>query len=150
MRVILLEDIDELGKKEEIKEVADGYARNFLIPQAVAKPITKEISSQLDRKQEEKVAKAEDALQEAQKTALSLEGVEIVISVKSGKKGELFESVSAQKIADELETKGFNLKKSQIKLEKPIKEVGEFPIKVVFDHGLEAEILLIILEETKQ
>ena len=94
--------------------------------------------------------KAEDALQEAQKTALSLEGVEIVISVKSGKKGELFESVSAQKIADELETKGFNLKKSQIKLEKPIKEVGEFPIKVVFDHGLEAEILLIILEETKQ
>ncbi len=150
MRVILLEDIDELGKKNEIKEVADGYARNFLIPQTLAKPITQEILSQLDREQEKKDIKAEDELKEAQKMALSLEGVEITIPVKLGKKGELFESISAQKIVDELKVKGFNFKKSQIKFEKSIKELGEFPVKIVFDHGLEAEILLIVSEETKK
>jgi large subunit ribosomal protein L9 len=64
-----------------------------------------------------------------------------------GDEGQLFESVTAQKISERLKEMGFDIKKSQLELESPIKEVGEFPVKVKFEHNLEAEIRVIIAEE---
>jgi large subunit ribosomal protein L9 len=147
MKVILLEDIENLGKKYEIKEVANGYARNYLIPKRLAKPATKNMLDWL-RKQKAKEEKiAEERLKNAQKIASRLEGQEVTIAVKVGKEGQLFESITAQRISQELKKLGFDIKKSQIGLEGPIKEIGEFPLRVHLPEGLEAEIKVIVSEE---
>lgn len=147
MRVILLQDIDKLGKKYEVKEVADGYARNFLIPKGLAKPATKEAMKWLEFQKELEEKKAERDLEKIQKRATNIDGQEIVILVKVGEDGQLFESISAKRITEKLQELGFEVSKSQLNLEKPIKELGEFPIKIKFEHNLEAEIKLIVSEE---
>lgn len=147
MKVILLQDIENMGKKFELKEVADGHARNFLFPQGLAKQATKEALEWLALQKELIAQKAEGELKLVQEAASKLDDMEITLQMKVGDEGQLFESVNAQKIADRLKELGFEVKKSQIKLEDPIKELGEYPVKLVFDHNLEAEIKLIITEQ---
>jgi len=147
MRVILLQDIDKLGKKYDIKEVADGYARNFLFPKGLAKPATKEALKWLEIQKEIEEKKAEEELKKVQSLATAIDGQEITIPIKIGEEGQLFESVTAQKIFEKLKENGFEIKKNQIVLDKPIKELGEFPIKIKFEHNLEAEIKVIVAEE---
>jgi len=147
MRVILLQDIEKLGKKYDVKEVADGYARNFLIPKGLAKIATKENLKWLETQKEIEVKKAEEELKKVQKTASTIDGQEIIIPVKVGEEGQLFESITSQKIAEKLKELGFDIKKTQIDLIEPIKELGEFPVKIKFEHNLEAEIRIIIVEE---
>ncbi|MDI6602867.1 MAG: 50S ribosomal protein L9, partial [Patescibacteria group bacterium] len=147
MRVILLQDIEKLGKKYEIKEVKAGYARNFLIPKGLAKPATKEALKWLESQKEIEEKKAEEELKKIQEIATIVDGQEITIPVKVGEEGQLFESITAQKISERLKEMGFEIKKSQVDLAKPIKELGEFPVKIKFEHNLEAEIKVIIIEE---
>jgi large subunit ribosomal protein L9 len=147
MKVILLKDIEKLGKKFEIKEVKNGYARNYLIPKGLAKPATKEALEWLKIQKEIEAKKAEEELKKIQELASSVDGLEITIPVKVNEKGQLFEKINSQKISEKLQEMGFKIKKSQINLPKPISEIGEFPIKINFEHNLEAEIKLIIVEE---
>jgi large subunit ribosomal protein L9 len=144
MKVILLEDIDKIGKKYDTKEVADGYARNFLIPKKLVKPATKEMEEWAKLQKEVLEKKAEEELKKAQGLASLLDGQEVMITMKIGPEGQLFESVTAQKIAEKLKEMGFEVKKNQIDLAEPIKEVGEYPIKVKFDHNLETQVQVII------
>lgn len=147
MKIILLQDIEPLGKKYEIKEVKDGYARNFLLPKKLVKPATKQALKWLKGQKEILEKQAEENLKAAQDLASKLDGFEINISLKVGESGQLFESVNSQKIAEELKQKGFNVKKSQIVLKNPIKELGEFPVNINLDHNLEVEIKVIITAE---
>ena len=147
MRVILLKNIENIGKKFEIKEVKAGYARNFLFPEGLAKLATKEALTWLETQKEIEATKAEEELKEFQGKAGSLDGQEITISVRVGEQGELFQSINTQKITERLAEMGFTVKKSQIGLEGPIKDLGEYPIKIKFEHNLEAEIRLIVAEE---
>jgi large subunit ribosomal protein L9 len=147
MQVILLEDIEKLGKKFDIKEVADGYALNFLIPKGMVKKATKETLKWLKVQKENLAKKSEDELKKTQDFASSIDGQEIMLPVKIGEEGQLFESITSQKIAEKLKELGFEVKKTQIDLVEPIKEMGEFPVKIKFEHNLEAEIKLIITEE---
>lgn len=147
MKVILLEDIESLGKKYEIKEVKDGYARNFLLPEKKVKAATKEALKWLQAQKEVIEKEAEEDLKKAQTTASEIDGLEVSIVVKVGDEGQLFESVNSQKISERLKEMGFEVKKSQIKLENPIKEIGEFPVSVNLDHNLESEIKVIITAE---
>ena len=147
MRVILLKDIDKIGKKYEVKEVKSGYARNFLIPQKLAIQATEEALKKLELQKETEVQKAEEELKMIQALASSIGGREVTIQVKVGKEDQLFESVTAQKIIEKLKKLGFNIKKKQIQLKEPIKILGEFPVKISFDHNLEAEITIIVVEE---
>jgi len=147
MRVILLQDIENLGKKYEVKEVKNGYARNFLIPKGLAKPATKKSLKWIEMQKEIETKKAEEALKKVQELASVIDGQEIVIPVKIGEEGQLFESVTSQKIIEKLKESGFEIKKNQIGLPEPIKELGEFPVKIKFEHNLEAEIKVIIIEE---
>ena len=147
MKIILLQDIDNLGKKYEIKEVADGYARNFLIPKGLAKPATKENLKWLESQKEIEVKKAEEELKKVEAVATNIDGQEIIILVKVGAEGQLFESITSQKIYEKLKELGFEIKKSQIDLPEPIKELGEYPVKIKFEHNLEAEIKIIVVEE---
>jgi len=147
MKVILLKDVDKIGKKLEVKEVKAGYARNFLIPQGLAKPVTEEVMIWLETQKEIEEKKAEDNLKKAQEVASSIDDQEVIIPVKMGDEGQLFEQVSAQKIADKLKEAGFDIKKTQIELAEPIKDVGEYPVKIRFEHNLEAEIRVIVQKE---
>jgi len=147
MQVILLKDIENLGKKYEIKEVADGHARNFLIPKGLAKPISKDVLLWLETQKEIEAKKSEEELKKVQGVASDIDGQEIIIPVKIGEAGQLFESITSLKIAEKLKELGFNVKKSQIDLVEPIKELGEYPVKIKFEHNLEAEIRIIVTEE---
>jgi large subunit ribosomal protein L9 len=147
MKVILLQDVENLGKKYEIKDVKSGHARNFLIPQSLAKPATKEAVLWAEAQREIEEKKAEEGLKKVQEIAAAIDDQEVMIAVKIGPEGQLFEGVSVQKIIDKLKEMGFEIKKSQLDLQKPIKDLGEYPIKIKFEHNLEAEIKVIISEE---
>ncbi len=147
MKVILLQDVDKLGKKYEIKEVKNGYARNFLIPKGLARAATKAALKWAEMQKEIETKKEEEGLKQVQQLASGIDGQELAISVKTGEQGEMFESITIQKIYEKLKELGLNVKKNQIVLAEPIKELGEFPIKIKFNHNLEAEIKIIITEE---
>jgi len=147
MRVVLLQDVENLGNKYEIKEVSDGYARNFLIPRGLAKEATKQVLKWVELQKEIAEKQAEEDLKRTQELASAIDGLELIIPVKLGDKGQLFESINAQKIAEKLKELGFDTKKMQIELANPLKELGEFPVKIKFEHNLEAEIKVIVTEE---
>ena len=144
MKVILLQNVEDLGKKYEIKDVKDGYAQNFLLPEKLAKPATKEALKWLENQKEVIAKEAEEDLKISQELASKIDGLELNIAVKIGDEGQMFESINSQKIVEKLKELGFEVKKSQITLENPIKELGEFPIKINLDHNLEVEIKVII------
>lgn len=147
MKVILLKDVQDLGKKYEVKEVKNGNARNFLIPRGLAKTATRQTLKWLEIKREAIKKEIEEDLKKEQGIASTLDGLELNIPVKVGNEGQLFESINSQKIADRLKEMGFDVKKSKIILEEPIKALGEFPIKISLEHNLEVEIRVIVVEE---
>ncbi|HZX50058.1 MAG TPA: 50S ribosomal protein L9 [Candidatus Paceibacterota bacterium] len=146
MKVILLQDVEKVGKKFEVKEVADGYGRNFLLARNLAKPATPDALEWLEMQKEIVSQKAEEDLKTMQDLASSLDDLEVPITVKVGEEGQLFESINAQKITERLKEMGHEVKKNQVRLEEPIKELGEFPVKIHLDHNLEAEIMVILTE----
>lgn len=150
MKIILLKDVDKLGKKYEIKEVKDGFARNFLIPKGLVKPATKEALAWLEKNKEIEEKKAEEKLKKVQTFASSLDGVEVLIPVKIGENEQLFESITVQRILEKLREMGFEINKNQIELSKPIEGIGEYPLKIKFDHNLESEIKVIVTEEKEE
>ena len=147
MKVILTQDVENVGKKYEVKEVKDGHARNFLIPQNLAKPATKQNLVWLESQKEVIEKEAEENLKMAQELASKLDDMEVAMVMKVGSEGQLFESISNVKIVEKLKEMGFEVKKSQVKLEEPIKEMGEYPVKISLDHNLEAEINVIVSPE---
>jgi len=144
MKIILLKDIEKIGKKFDVKEAADGYVRNLLIPKGLVKPATEANLKWLEAEKGKEAKIAEGELKQIQEVVSKIDGVELIVNTKVGKGEKIFGSVTATKISDLLKEMGFDIKKSQIELEKPLKEIGEWPVKVSFPHGLEAEIKVII------
>jgi large subunit ribosomal protein L9 len=147
MRVILLENVENLGKKWEVKEVADGFARNFLIPNGLVKPATMTEVQEAERRRAEEEERAKKELEKVETVASRLDGYELKVPMAVGEDGQLYASVNAQKISSLLMEQGFRVEQKQIRLENPIKELGEFPVTLEFDHGLEAEIRVIVEAE---
>jgi len=144
MKVILLRDVPNTGKKHDIKEVSPGFARNFLFSKGLAITADAESLKNLEAKKKADTNRVEQELKETEKIISALNKNEVVIKVKAGDEGQLFESINKQKISDHLKEMGFNVSKDQIDLKSPIKETGEFPIKLKLEHGLEAEAKIII------
>ena len=145
MKVVLKETVKGIGKKGEIKNVADGFAKNFLIPKGLAMPATEgavKKSEELAKKEEEKNQKE---LERNQEIASELDGREVFVQAKA-KNGKMFGSISPEVIAKKIAEDGIKISKSNIEIKEPIKEIGEYKIKIKLDHGLEAEIKLIIEE----
>ncbi len=147
MKVILLKDVEKLGKRLEVKDVEKGYARNYLIPNDLARPATKESLEWLEIQKEITQKKEEGQLKETQVLVAKTDGRELNFSMKVGDKGQLFESLNAQKIKDALKEEGIEISKDQVQLKEPIKELGEFTVKINFDHNLESSVKVIITEE---
>ena len=150
MRVILLEDIKDMGKKFELKDVKDGYARNFLIPKGLVKIADKKGLEWLENEKEKQKKQAEEELKGYQAVASQIDGLEVMIPVKIGDQGQMFEKIDPQDISEKLKEMGYNIDKQKIDLAEPIEELGEFPVKVRFEHNLESEITVIITEEKQR
>jgi len=130
MKIILRKDVAKVGLRGEVKDVNPGYARNYLFPNGLAEAATKSNLNQLKRIQEIKNRLNEEQEKKAQLWAKSLAGKVFEMTVEVGDKGQLFEAIDSQKIAHLLTEDGFPVEKSQILIDKPIKELGEFTVNI--------------------
>lgn len=144
MKVILLKDVPNTGKKNDIKEVSSGFARNFLFAKKLAVIADPESIKKLDLKNKNEAEANAKELKETEAIVAKISNQAIEITIKTGKEGQLFESINKQKISDHLKEMGYNVDKDDVVLETPIKEAGEFPIKLKFAHNLEAKVRIII------
>jgi len=149
MKVIILQDIPKLGKRLEIKNVNEGFARNFLIPRGLAKVANKKNIKWLNDQKKELMKEKEKKVKEIKSLISNLKDKKITIKEKVGEKNQLFESITRSRIAKELKKLGFEVKEGQIELEKPIKKIGEFPIDITFDYNLKTRIRLNISAQKK-
>ena len=94
MKVVLLQDIENIGKKDEVKNVANGYARNFLFPKKLAKIATKEVIAELEKQKELEEKEAEEALKATQEIVKKIDGLEIEVPVKTDEEGKLYGSIN--------------------------------------------------------
>ena len=147
MKVILIKDIEKLGKKYEIKEISSGYARNYLIPKKLAVQATDKLLKWVEVKRKEQEKKADEKLEKITNSVSGIDGLEVEIRVKVGEEDQLFEKINQQKISEALKGLGYKIKKTQIELKEPLQEIGEYPVKLKFTDSLEAEIKVIITEE---
>lgn len=148
MQIILLETIPHVGKLGEIVKVKDGYARNYLIPTKRAKRATpaaieefKAHKAELERKQAERLAKAEELKGK-------IDGQEITIASKAGVDGRLFGSVTNMDVAEALSKLGYDIHKSQVRTPLgAIKAVGEYPLQIDLHHEIVADITVKVVAE---
>jgi len=147
MKVILSQDVPNVGKKNEVKEVSDGYARNWLFQKGLAKPATEAALAQLELIKAELAKKAEADLKAQEEIVAQIDGQEFEIASKADAAGKLYGSITPMKVAKLLKDKGFDVSKKNVKLLEPIKMLGEHEITLEMDHGLEARIKLIINEQ---
>lgn len=146
MKVILLEDVRGLGKKFEVKEVKNGYAKNFLIPNNLAKAATGTNLKELNRRKSVWETKEKEIIEHLRRIANQLEGIALDFSLKVGENGQTFGSVTALEIEKALENLGIfqkffqEIKKIEVLLEKPIKELGEYLIQIDLGKGIKSKI----------
>jgi len=137
MKVVLLKDVKSLGKRDEIVNVSDGYARNFLFPQKLAAEATPGAMKEIQRKRAAQDARDAERLAEAQAKAELLKNKVIVLHVKCGEKGRLYGSVTNAEVAEELEKQhGIQVDKRKIDIGDPIREVGFRDITVQLHTGV--------------
>ncbi len=147
MKVIFLKDAPK-GKKGEIKDVADGYARNFLIPKGLALPATPAAIKAAQNQFEEKAQRQAREREELNRIIQELEGKELYFKAKAGAKGRLHGAITSAHIADELSRlTGFEIDKKKVELEEPLHHLGSYEVVVSLAKGSEAKISVVIEED---
>ena len=147
MKVVLLENVKKLGKAGEVVNVSDGYARNMLFPKKLAQIATPEILKKVEKSRADKVAKEKEELENFNKLAREMKDKKIIISAKA-KNGKLFGSIDATKIVSEVKSQlGLEISVSQIKLNAPLKELGEKKVEVEFVKNIKISLIVEIKEE---
>lgn len=130
MKVIFIKDLKNQGKKGEIKEVKDGYAKNFLIKNKYAEKLNEESYSKFLWNKEEEKNQEEKLRQEAKKQKEKIEKITISFQVKTGKEDRVFGSISPKQMKEELDKKEINIDKKQIELDHPISSLGTHLVKI--------------------
>ena len=143
MKVVLLKDVPNLGKKGEVKEVKDGYGRNFLMRNGLAEILTPRIETQLKIQKAGEEKAAEAAKEKSAALKAKIEKTKLVIKTRVGEAGRVFGSVTPAKITAELEKLGVKIEKEQV-LSEPIKTLGEHKVKIKLPHGMGAELDIVI------
>lgn len=130
MKVIFLQNVKKLGQKDEVKEVNNGYAMNFLIPQKLAVEATPTMLKNLEKKLAEKADRVERGSAEFRENVAKLEGFVLVIKKKANDEGHLFSSVTVKDIVASLKQNNINLEEKDIELFSPIKKTGEVELNI--------------------
>ncbi len=147
MKVILQKDIPNLGDAGDIKDVSDGYARNFLLPRNLVIPANDSSKKAVEHQNRLIKIKKEKRKKVSEKQMESLNGLEVVMKVQVGEEGKLFGSVTSMDIAGKLREQGLQIDKRKIVLHNPIKQEGEYDIPVKLDEGLTAAVKLRVEKE---
>lgn len=145
MKVVLLTDVRKIGQKGEVKEVNDGHAQNFLIPQGLAKPATDASAKAVAAKKAAKLESAEKKIEALAETLRKINKKSITISAKANEKGHLFQQIHESQVVEALAAQlGENVDASFIKIENPIKEIGSH--EIVLDGAGEKARLEVVVE----
>ena len=146
MKVVLLQDVKALGKKGDVVEVSEGYARNFLLTKKYAVEATPANLNTLKLQKANADKIAAEQLAEAKDIAAKLEKVTVTVAIKAGENGKTFGSVSSKEIAQELEKQGLEVDKKKIVLPDPIKEFGKYEVKVKLHKDVQANVKVNVVE----
>ncbi len=150
MKVLLCEDIKKLGWFGDIVEVSTGYARNYLLPQGLAKPVSEGTVRSLAK---EKAKRSEQRLQEVKRleaAAKAVEGAEAVLSAKANEQGHLYGSITAEQIAANLRAQGFAVADDIVMLTEHIKQVGTHSVKLKYTDNLTATVNVVVVAEQQE
>lgn len=148
MKVILKENIKGVGKKDEVINASDGYARNFLLPKNLAVEANEANLSKLKNKKDSESFKKNQEFEEAKKLAEKMEKVRLHFKVKTGENGKVFGGVSSKEIAEQLEKEySFKVDKKKIELKDTIKTIGITKVKVKLYEGVIANVNVEVLGE---
>ncbi|MGE5312099.1 MAG: 50S ribosomal protein L9 [Nitrospirota bacterium] len=148
MKVILTEDIPKLGKTGDTVEVARGYGRNYLVPQGKALLASSKNVKAVEHKRRLLRRKAEMTRKEAEGLAEKIKGITVKLARKVVEEGKLYGSVTVSDLLQALEARGVVLERKQIKLDEPIKAIGEYKVTVKYHADVEAEFTVQVVEET--
>ena len=151
MKVVLLKDVKNIGKRDEILNVSDGYARNFLFPQKLAAEAKPGTLKEIEKKRAAQEAREAEALAEAKARADALKRKVIGLKVKCGSQGRLYGSVTAAEVAEALEKQhGVAVDRRKIELGDPIREVGDREITIRLHSGVSTVMILRVEPLEKQ
>ncbi|MBM3474500.1 MAG: 50S ribosomal protein L9 [Armatimonadetes bacterium] len=148
MEVILLQDVESLGHEGDVVRVADGHARNYLIPRKIAVPATKDAKQQLERRRGAIAKREEQKAEAAHKVAERLHEHPLVVMAKAGEGGKLHGSVTAQQIVEALGAQtGVSLDRRRIGLLEPIREVGDYLVSAEVYKGVTAQLTIRVVSQ---
>ena len=147
MEVILREHVDHLGKRGEVVKVADGYARNYLLPRKLALVVTEANQRQIEREREKFEAREAEEKKVAEAVAARLSNADITIARKVGETEALYGSVTSSDIADALAAKGFEVDRRKLQLADPIKQLGEFDVPVKLHRDVTTTVNVRVVAE---
>ena len=148
MKVILTQDVKKIGKKGEIINASDGYAKNFLFPKKLAVPADAQNLNELKAKQASEKHKKEIETEEAKKIAQQIKKIEITIKAKIGENQKLFGSITSKEISESIEqTLKIKIDKKKINLKEPIKSLGQFPVEIKLYEGVTLKTTVQIISE---
>lgn len=146
MKVILLDNIKGVGKKDEVINASDGYARNYLFPKKLAVEANAENMTKLNNKKEAASYKKDVEKQNAEELAKKLKGIMLKIKVKAGENGKIFGGVTSKEISDNLKSQyNFEIDKKKIELKDTIKTLGEFNVSVKLFEGVVANLRIEVI-----
>ena len=147
MRIILRENVESLGKAGDVLKVADGYARNYLIPKGLALEASTKNVNVLEHEKKRILQKVDKERKKAETLAEQIAGITCTIARRIGEQDKLFGSVGVKDIEKSLIEQGFEVERKSILLPEPIKAMGEFPVKIKLPGGVVAELKVVVTPE---
>jgi large subunit ribosomal protein L9 len=148
MQIILLDDVEDLGEQGEVHEVADGYGRNYLIPQGLARVATDGAIRQLRDEQQQQARKEAVKQEQAEELKDELEDMQVVFTAKVGEDNRIFGTVTTQQIAVELSNRGFDIDRRDIDLDEDIRFVGAYTATIDVGHDISATLDIQVIPES--
>jgi len=146
MKIVLRDDVENLGHKGDVVDVADGYARNYLVPRGLAMKATKGVVAQAEAMRRNRSVKEARDVEAAQTQAAQLEGARIEIPARAGEGGKLFGSVTATDVADAIQAqRGIEVDRRRVGLDEPVKELSEVDVTVKLHTGVEATVTVVVV-----
>lgn len=150
MEVILREDMEKLGSRGQVVKVADGFARNFLLPRRLAVPATEANRKIVEQERQAALRREAKERAAAEELAKMLAGVTLATTQKAGEADQLFGSVTAKDIAELLEKQGYTIDRKKIVLEHPIKTLGEHKVTLKLHREVSVEIPVVVTKEESE
>ncbi|MCD7843663.1 MAG: 50S ribosomal protein L9 [Clostridiales bacterium] len=149
MKVILQQDVKDHGKKGQMVEVSDGYARNFLFPRKLAVPATADNINAMKLKEKARLKQIEEEKAKANEISKKLESCVVKVAARAGENGKLFGSVTSKEISEALESQcGISIEKNRIVVSDPIKAFGSYQVKCKLGHEISG-VINVLITETK-